>query len=106
LFYLKEEPDAGFSSTQPGIPIEYSSIKAKDIEYIVLSNILIQEGYAKFIGDIEKRSVLLKTFSPYKKGVERISPNEKSSIPAAGFMLQELKDRKSYGPVIRIYKIK
>jgi hypothetical protein len=105
LFYLKEDTHRGFLSSQPGIDIDYKSLKQYKIEYIVLSNLLLDRRYEKFAEDIEDRGTLVKTFSPYREGAKRVMPNERSTIPCAAFMLDELKARQRYGPVIRIYKI-
>ena len=104
LYYVKETAGTAFLSVQPDINADYSEITSKRIEYILLSHTLVDEKYRNFVGEIEKKCKLIKTFSPYKDNVSRIRPGEVSLPPAAAFMFSELRDRKSYGPVIKIYK--
>ena len=106
LFYLKEKAGTAFVSVHPDLPTDYLQLKSNKIQYVVLSHILIDGRYDEFLEDIEKNCKLIKAFSPYKSGITRVRPKEASLPPAAAFMLDELKDRKSYGPVIEIFKTK
>lgn len=105
LYYLRAITTKGFLSIYPCINVSFGELKSKNIDYAVLSSILINNEYSGFVNEVEKRGSLLKTFSPYKDGISRISPKEAAGVPAAAFMEKELRDRKSYGPYIKIYKI-
>lgn len=106
LFYLRGLTKRGFLSIYPCISVKYSQLQSNRIDYAVLSSILVEDRFGDFVKDIEAHSDLLKTFSPYKEGVSRIRPVEMASGPAAAFMEKELRERKNYGPYIKIYKIK
>lgn len=105
LFYLKEGASGGFASTYPSLTLTLSDIKSRHVDYVILSHMLINDRYKLFVDDIEKHCQLIMAFSPYKKNVHKIKPDEVSLPPAAAFMLNELKDRERYGPVIKIYKV-
>jgi hypothetical protein len=106
LVYLRGFTGRGFLSIYPCINVKYDEMESKDVDYAVLSNIITDERYADFVREIEKHAVVLKTFSPYKDGISRVRSAEVAPVPAAAFMYEELRDRNSYGPYIRIYKIK
>ena len=105
LYYLKPDPRAGFFNIQPGIEIDYDRLKKNGVKYLLLSNILLDDSYKGFVRTVEENAKLIKTFSPYKQGVEKLSPDEETTVPCGAFMLRELKDRTSYGPVIKIYRL-
>lgn len=104
LFYLKETAGTAFLSVHPDMAADYSSLRFNRIRYVVLSHALVDDRYKRFVEDVERYSQLLAVFSPYKKDINRIKPEEASFPPAGAFMLSELKDRRSYGPVIKVYK--
>jgi hypothetical protein len=106
LYYIKETAGTAFLSVQPDISADYADIVSNDIEYVLLSHMLVDERYKDFVEEVERGGRLLKVFTPYKEGVNKARPDEGSLPPAAAFMLDELKDRKSYGPLIKIYKRK
>lgn len=105
LYYLRERMTRGFLSIYPGIPVDYQELADNKIEYVILSQLLMDKSREDFVRKVEREALLLKTFSPYRKGIERMAPEEKTALPAAAFMERELLDRKSYGPVIKIYRL-
>lgn len=105
LYYLKIDPKAGFFNVQPGIRIDYNVLKERGIRYLLLSNILLDNSYKSFTETIEKNAKLIKTFSPYREGIRKITPDEETSVPCGAFMLRELKERERYGPVIKVYRL-
>ena len=105
VYYLRGHISGGFLSIYPGITAHYPEIESGKIEYVLLSGTLTSDEYVNFVDEVDKHGTLLKTFSPYRDNVSRIKSLEVASVPAAAFMENELRDRKKYGPYIRIYKI-
>jgi len=106
IYYIKRAPSEDrFLRTYPEIYLDADSFAGNSVEYVILNGILLS-GYGKtFIPELEKKAVLVKEFSPYKEGIRRVMPLEDSVTPAAAFSAEELKDRKKFGPVIRVYKM-
>ena len=106
LYYLRGITKRGFLSIYPCINVQYNEVQDKSPDYIVLSKILTDKAHVDFVKDVERHAVPVKAFSPYKDGVSRVESAEVSDVPAAAFSAKELSDRESYGPYIRIYKVK
>lgn len=104
LFYLRERLDRGFLSVYPAILVNYPDLVSRNIKYVVLSNIAADERYKDFMEILNKDFRLLKVFSPYKEGIFKAKTEELSALPAGAFIYKELRERKSYGPVIKIYE--
>lgn len=106
LFYIRDITKRGFLSIYPCIKTEFSELKSTNAEYVVLSNILVQKEYRDFVKDVENNAVPIKVFSPYKESTARVVPIEAASVPSTAFAERELRDRKCYGPYIKIYRLK
>ncbi|MDD5194067.1 MAG: glycosyltransferase family 39 protein [Candidatus Omnitrophica bacterium] len=107
LFYLRDEATVGkkgFLTIYPDIPIAFNSLGLRDIQYVVLSQIIFKPKYANFMEELKRSYRLIKVFSPYRRSIQRKKPIEFAPIPAAAFTLEELRDRISYGPYIEIYE--
>lgn len=105
VYYLRGDISGGFLSIYPGINASYPGIKSNKIGYVLLSGTLASSEYSNFVDEVEKHSTLLKTFSPYSGDISRIKSLEAASVPAAAFLENELRDRKRYGPYMRVYRI-
>lgn len=105
LFYMRGFTKRGFLSIYPCINVLYPELESKDVEYVVLSNIFTSGDYGGFVTELKKHAIPIKTFSPYKDGVSRIKSTELTPVPSGAFMEKELRERKSYGPYIKIYKM-
>jgi hypothetical protein len=105
LYYLVENTDVGFLAMHPSLAIKADEITKNRINYAVLSHILQRDSYSSFLKEFEAGAELLMAFSPYEPGITDSKTRELTAVPAAGFMLEELRRRQSYGPLIKIYKV-
>ena len=108
IYYIKTKPGKDrFLGSYPEIYLDIQKIRDLGIKYIVLNKLLLKEKKdLPFLLDVENNTVLVKDFSPYKKGIYRIGPLEQTIVPAGAFSLEELQDRERLGPVIRVYRLK
>jgi 4-amino-4-deoxy-L-arabinose transferase-like glycosyltransferase len=108
IFYIKTRPSKDrFLKSYPEIYMDIKTMKELGVEYIILNKLLLWDKKdTLFLRDLERESVPVMEFSPYKETKFRILPEEKTVVPAAAFSFEELKDRKRFGPVIRVYKLK
>jgi hypothetical protein len=106
LYYLRGESEGGFHSIYPSISIELDEVEGKNIEYLILANIVQDGVYDEFREEVQKHAELLTFFSPYREGIDRINHSERTAVPAAAFSIKELTDRTSFGPYIEIYKMR
>lgn len=106
LYYLKKKIlGKRFLHAYPGIELDVAKLKQSNIEYVVVNRILTADSAKPFLKELEKNSNVIAEFNPYKDGVEKIASMDITGVPAAAFLSEELKRRKSYGPVLRIYKL-
>lgn len=108
IYYLKKalERKGFLLSSYPEIELDADRLRENEIEYVIVSALLISGPGRDFLPELEKHAEAVKEFSPYKEGVDRMKPRELSRVQAAAFTYKELRDRKSFGPVIRIYRLK
>ena len=105
LHYMRETTIRGFHSVYPDMLIDFEELKQRNVEYVILSNVLRDDRYNEFVKKLRKKFRLLESFSPYEEHVRRIKPEENTGLPAAAFSMKELKDRKSFGSYIEIYRM-
>ncbi|MFH1867824.1 MAG: glycosyltransferase family 39 protein [Candidatus Omnitrophota bacterium] len=106
IYYMRGTKIRGFHSVYPDILFDFDELKHKGVDYVIISTALGDKKYRGFLKTLKSNSVLVKAFSPYAEGITRYSPEEKTSLPAAAFSLDELKNRTRFGPHIEIYKIR
>lgn len=109
VYYLRKAESVGsrgFLSTYPNVPADFQTLKTEHFRYVLLSRILSDESLESFVRRIERDADLLAVFSPYKEGISRTFSQEELFVPAGAFLMSELKHRKSFGPPIRIYRLK
>ena len=107
LHYLRSpSSDDRFLMIYPEAPLDVDELEDRDVEYVITNSILLGGDENAFLNELEKRAELVKEFSGYKTGIERVRAQEVSNITAAPFSFRELVDRKQMGPVIRVYKLR
>ena len=104
--YLRETKQGGFHSIFPDISIDIDELIAKNVRYVILSNLLDDPRYESFVRELRGEAVLLVRFSPYRESRDRKATSDVVASPAAAFSLKELEERKTFGPYFEIYAIK
>ncbi len=103
LYFLSENPSSMFSSVWPILPFRWSSLRAKDVQYIVL-HYGAEPKHMGFYTDLRRRLKLLQRFSPYADSSKNYS-SDKISVTCAAYSWEEIFSRRSFGPVLEIYAL-
>ena len=106
IYYLRDTRLRGFHGVYPDVLVDISELARRKMEYVIVSNMLGRKDHREFMDELRKRAELVKSFSPYLPGVDRVRPAENTGLPAAAFSAREIRDRRSFGPYIEIYKVK
>jgi hypothetical protein len=94
-----------FMGSWPVVMNNLDALRKEGIGYVVLNSMVLSEKFRSFQDEIASSCELVLEFSPYKKTGLRRSYDEieTTCIPVTS---KELFSRSSFGPYIRIYKVK
>jgi len=104
LFFLKDNPGFGFTSTFPGLPFEWDEIRRKKIQYVIIGRSLYSSRLREFSQVINENAELVKEINPYKDK-DRFHTTELTGVTGVHFVDSELRERERNGDVIKIFKV-
>lgn len=107
IHYLKpSSSDDRFLMTYPELPLKADTLIEEGVDYVILSTALKSESGRDLVREMQSWYYPVKEFDPYSVPAGERDTAELTVVPAASFSLAEMKSRRRYGPLIRIYRRK
>ena len=104
LYFLKAKNSvSGFLFSKPEVPYDFSALKRRSIEYVVVSQ--INDESKPFFNTLNQNANLVARFTPYRnQSLEYLL--DMQPLTGGPFLWKDLLARERNGPIVSIYKLK